>query len=250
MTRRGSEPYDDRFYGSHATRSLASADTILPIVLDAFSIRFPSIIDVGCGRGSWLQAATTLGATRQVGLDGEWNTSWFRDVPQVDFRPVNLGDVADVSRSLAGDEHFDLAICVEVVEHVSPAAGAEIIRGLARTADVVLFSAAIPGQGGTNHINEQWPSHWAAHFASHGLAAYDVVRPRIWADSQVEVWYRQNIVVYARRERAHGMVESSLPALDLVHPEHHAHRQENPMFRDWMRATTRIPGRAIARFRK
>ena len=110
---------------------------------------------------------------------------------------------------------FDLVQTLEVAEHLDEASADTFVDSLARHGDTILFSAAIPGQGGTHHVNEQWPSYWAEKFARAGYTAYDVIRPRIWADPQVQVWYRQNMLLFARSR----VFEGAQPRLDLVHPD-------------------------------
>lgn len=106
-----------------------------------------------------------------------------------------------------------------------PAASApQFVAALARHGSVILFSAAIPHQGGVGHVNEQWQSYWAQAFAAHGLKPYDVIRPQIWNDEKVAYWYRQNIVLYATdAAAAASTLLSRMPAapvsmLNLVHP--------------------------------
>ena len=68
----------------------------------------------------------------------------------------------------------------------------------------MLFSAAIPGQPGTHHINEQFPWYWQKLFARHGYVALDVVRPRVRHNPAVEPWYSQNVLLYMARARYEG----------------------------------------------
>src|SRR5262249_44228426 len=62
---------------------------------------------------------------------------------------------------------------------------------------VVLFSAAIPGQGGTHHVNEQWPVFWQHLFSRHDYTRLDPFRLQLAFDARVEPCYRQNIVLFA-----------------------------------------------------
>jgi hypothetical protein len=75
------------------------------------------------------------------------------------------------------------------------------VASLVGMADLVLFSAAIPRQGGSDHINERWQSWWADRFAAHGFVPIDCVRRRIWSNPSVEWWYAQNVLLYASRAR-------------------------------------------------
>jgi len=122
------------------------------------------------------------------------------------------------------DRRFDLAISVEVMEHLSPERGEGFVRDLCALSDVVLFSGAILGQGGVHHVNERWPSHWAGAFAGHGYGCHDVLRARFRLDDDIRYWYRQNVLLFVARdsdaERRIGpnRFDDRRP-LDLVHPE-------------------------------
>jgi hypothetical protein len=124
---------------------------------------------------------------------------------------------ADLREPLSLDRKFDLVQSLEVAEHIDGARADVFVESLTRHGDVVLFSAAIPGQGGNGHVNEQWPSYWIGKFADAGFTLYDAIRPRIWNDSRVEVWYRQNTLLFSRERVFDGAGSGTGP--DLVHPE-------------------------------
>ena len=65
----------------------------------------------------------------------------------------------------------------------------------------MIFSAAIPGQGGTHTINEQWPSYWIDLFRKSGFEPLDCIRQQIWTNSGVEWWYAQNTFAFVRATR-------------------------------------------------
>jgi hypothetical protein len=121
----------------------------------------------------------------------------------------------DLEHGVGLDRTFDLAICLEVAEHLRKQSATRLVADLASLAPVVVFSAAVPGQGGLHHVNEQWPSYWAALFAGHGYAVADPIRPVIWDDDSVEWWYRQNVLVYSR-EPLPGQPHD--PLQPIVHP--------------------------------
>ena len=175
-------------YGSEIF-SVDAAQVVLPQVLALTQAR--SVVDVGCGIGTWASVAKSLGCAVK-GLDG----------PHVPVEQRLIGPAEFVETDLlrfAGIGRFDLAICLEVVEHLPESHADPIVDGLCASADVILFSAAIPLQGGENHINEQWQSFWAAHFDELGYECCDLFRPRVWKDPRVEIWYRQNVLLYVKR---------------------------------------------------
>jgi SAM-dependent methyltransferase len=181
--------YDAEFFAQQADGSLRSARVVVPMVMELF--RPKSVVDFGCGVGAWLRAFAENGVDDYLGLDGGYVDPTRLLIDPSRFRPSDLSNPRSVERA------YDLAVCLEVAEHLSPSVAPALVRVLTDTAPVVLFSAAIPGQGGTHHVNEQWPTYWQALFARLDYRRLDPIRPRIWRDTRVESWYRQNLFVYA-----------------------------------------------------
>lgn len=125
----------------------------------------------------------------------------------------------DLDAPIRLDRTFDLAICLEVAEHLTPGRAESLVNDLVSLAPVVAFSAAIPGQGGTNHSNERWPSYWRDLFSLAGFDAIDWLRTSNWRNEEIEWWYRQNLILYVKREDAHRFrsLVSDMP-FDIVHP--------------------------------
>lgn len=179
-----------------------------------------SVLDVGCGLGIWLSVARSLGVDHIQGIEGPW-----LDSENLYIEPdyVLIGDLEkpfDLSR------RFDLVISLEVAEHLSPDRAEGFIDNLVHHGDVILFSAAIPFQGGHNHLNEAWPVYWADIFKTQGYQCLDVIRPRIWEDKEIFWHLRQNILLFvqeevslvsARETACRTAYHDSPPA--LVHPE-------------------------------
>ena len=202
------QSYSKVFYAWQRVGSHNSARRILPIVFEAVGPK--SVVDVGCGVGTWLDVARSLGAST-VGYEGQWAQSLPPTYPGLDIR------AADLEQPLRADQTFDLAISMEVAEHLSPARADSFVADLVALAPNVLFSAAVPGQGGNNHVNEQWQSYWADRFAAHGYGPRDIVRPKVRNDRGVAYWYRQNAVLYSA-----GQPTARAEGYDFVHPEHTA----------------------------
>jgi hypothetical protein len=112
----------------------------------------------------------------------------------------------------------------EVAEHLPASSAKDFASSLCKLGDVVVFAAAIPGQGGTQHINERWPSYWIAHFKALGFVCFDVLRGDLWYDERVEWWYRQNIMVFVKQDRTdlvtkfQDILDECPSPIDLVHP--------------------------------
>jgi SAM-dependent methyltransferase len=208
-------PYGPGFYISQRDESRRSAAVIVPIVMGLTAPR--SVLDVGCGVGTWLSEFAERGAEVQ-GVDGEHVAA---SMTQIDPEKILR---RDLSRPLALGRRFDLVVSLEVAEHIPAVAAAAFVRSLIQHGDTVLFSAAVPHQGGTGHVNEQWPSYWVSKFERHGYQVLDLIRPSIWHDSRVSFWYRQNVMLFASSESAARLVEATrgwqrMPVLDIVHPE-------------------------------
>ena len=88
-------------------------------------------------------------------------------------------------------------MCLETAEHLPADAARDLVAALSRTADVVLFSAALPGQGGTHHVNERPLTYWAALWHDVGFVPLDVVRPGL-QNASLDVWYGQNVILFVR----------------------------------------------------
>ncbi len=193
--------YGPEFFEAHLEGSLRSARVVAPILCEL--IGPSSVVDIGCGCGAWLAALRECGVSRVLGLDGDYVSRSSLLVSPDCFRPANLEEPISL------DERFDLALCLEVAEHLPKRAAPILIGSLAKLAPAILFSAAIPLQRGTNHVNEQWPQYWAELFGRFGYKRIDAIRPRIWTDARVEWWYRQNAFLFVRED-----LVGSYPALD------------------------------------
>jgi len=207
--------YDDGFYADQVDGSARAAGVVLPLVMGHLAVE--RVIDVGCGQGAWLAAAESLGARDLTGLDGPWVDRAKLRSARIVFHPT------DLAQPLPDHGRHDLAISVEVAEHLPAARADGFVADLCRAADVVLFSAAVPHQGGTEHVNEERASRWIARFAAQGHDCFDLVRGAVWDDARVAWWYRQNLFVFvSRRSPLHARFAGApLPPAprDLVHPE-------------------------------
>ena len=168
-----------------AQSAQAIAETLFPV------LHPNSVLDVGCGRGGWLRAWKAAGAREILGIDGDYVDMSKLAVARQEFQPIDLAHPFDLGRK------FDFVQSLEVGEHLPPAASKGFVESITRHGDIVLFSAALPGQGGTQHINERPIQHWRSLFAQNGFRAYDFLRPAIQGRTEVEPWYRFNTLLYA-----------------------------------------------------
>jgi SAM-dependent methyltransferase len=203
--------YPPDFYADRRQHTLYAARRILRALPRGLAVT--RLADIGCGTGTFLAAGLELGAREVFGIEGDWVTPSMLDDARIAFEPRDLEQRFEGPR-------VDLVLSLEVAEHLSAARAESFVHDLVAMAPAVLFSAAIPGQGGVGHVNEQWQSYWGNLFAAQGYRPYDAVRPRIWTDEAVPAWYRQNAILYLRPDIGDGLdLSPTEPALlDKVHP--------------------------------
>jgi SAM-dependent methyltransferase len=181
--------YDSTFFLGFRGTSHDSAQQVVPIVMDLLQPR--SVVDVGCGLGGWLAEFQRQGVERILGVDGDYVDREHLLIDRSLFRPH------DVTLPLPDVGRFDLAMSLEVGEHLPASAADTFVGTLTSLAPVVFFSAAIPFQGGTHHVNEQWPEYWAELFAKRGYRPVDYIRSRVWDNEKVAYYYAQNMLLFA-----------------------------------------------------
>ena len=188
--------YNNEFYENRHKNTLYSAETILSIVQEIIP-EIKSAVDLGCGVGTWLSVIEKRGATEICGIDGNWVNKDYLEIQKDNFIENDFSK--DVNPNIG--RTFDLAISLEVAEHLPSNSAEGFVSSLTNLSEVVLFSAAIPRQGGVGHINEQWADYWITLFENRGYVAIDIIRKRIWKDESIPRWYRQNALVFIKKER-------------------------------------------------
>jgi SAM-dependent methyltransferase len=188
------------------------------MVLQLLPVR--SVVDVGCGDGTWVATFRKHGVSEVLGIDGDYVDGELLQIPKEFFQAVELTKRFELRRT------FDLAVSLEVAEHLPAESAAVFVESLTRLSPFVLFSAAIPFQGGTHHINEQWPDRWAALFEKHDYVPVDFIRRRVWKNDQVDWWYAQNTLLFAKASllESNATLKAEFERTDrnqlcLVHPK-------------------------------
>ena len=187
MKSRTDAVYGKDFYAYINRGSLESARVVVPIVKSMFSVS--EILDVGCGAGAWLSVWKEHGCG-VTGIDGEYVLDGGILIDRSEFVPHDLNDSFSLARK------FDLVQCLEVAEHLPEVRADQLVESLTGHGDIVMFSAACPGQGGKCHINEQPYSYWKEKFGRSGFVMIDCLRRSIGSERQVKPWYRYNIFVF------------------------------------------------------
>lgn len=172
--------------------SKTSADVLVPMIIDLISPK--SVVDVGCNVGRWLARFKAERIEDILGIDGEYILSEDMLIERDEFVAFDLENIEHVNVN----RRFDVALCLECAEHLEESSGIRLVDTLCQLSDQIVFSAAVPGQTGMGHKNEQYPDYWRALFAKHGYVMLDPFRPEIWSNPDVEFWYRQNIYLFSK----------------------------------------------------
>jgi len=210
-------PYTKEYYEAIREGARRSAEAIVPLIMERLHPR--SVVDVGCGTGTWLSVFRRHGVRDTLGIDREHVTGEILEIPAEEFLPH------DLRFPLAMDRRFHMVVSLEVAEHLPGECADTFVDSLTRLGPVVLFSAAVPYQGGTDHVNEQWPDYWVELFGKKGFVVLDPIRKRIWQHPGVDCWYAQNILLFVKRDYLENRPEleaerkdARISQLSLVHP--------------------------------
>ena len=210
--------YNEDFYRYTNVGAVSSAKRVIPAIQRYFDVT--SLADFGCGQGAWLAVWQQYGVKDVTGIDGNYVDQESILVAPDRFIAHDLSLPIDLGR------RFDLVQSLEVAEHLPEGVAEQFVDTLVRHGDIVLFSAAPPGQGGENHINERPYEYWRDKFDKRGYQLIDIVRPSVATSPDVEVWYRYNTFVYIRT----SVLERQFPEL-LIHavPKTAAIRDISPL---------------------
>ncbi|MEH2107494.1 MAG: methyltransferase domain-containing protein [Nostoc sp.] len=188
-----------------------AAKEIIPLILSLLNPK--SVVDVGCGLGSWLSVFEKYSVKDIVGIDSAYINRNLLYISEEKFILWDLNQPLNLNRK------FDLVISLEVAEHLPEEVAESFIKSLVSLGDFILFSAAIPNQGGQDHLNEQWPNYWQNHFRNSGFELYDCIRPHIWQNQNIDYWYQQNIFLAVKNGTAFFAKSEQSNLLNLVHPK-------------------------------
>lgn len=198
--------------------NINSAQKIVPILLEFLHPH--SVVDVGCGIGTWLSVFQDLGVRDILGIDGEYVNKdlLYSHIDKSQFISH------DLTKPLTINRKFDLVISLEVAEHLPKESSDHFVETLISLGDYIIFSAAIPNQNGDGHINEQWPTYWSDKFQKYGFNMQDCIRYIFWSNTDVNWWYKQNIFLVVKNGIEPSIITSSTNALNIVHPELYQHK--------------------------
>jgi hypothetical protein len=176
----------------HPDELPTAVEVVVALIIDLFQPH--SVVDFGCNVGVWLDAFRRRGIVDILGIDKGHAWTQRSMIPTENFFEFDLENVAQIRLNRT----FDVALCLETAEHLEPAAAPYLVQALCKCSRQIIFSAALPGQTGCGHKNEQFPDYWMQLFRHRGFEMYDCFRQRLWTNPQVEFWYKQNMYLFSR----------------------------------------------------
>jgi len=156
-----------------------------------------TIVEFGCGPGHLTRELDKLNIA-VTAIDG-FSSPDFKNTQRINFNKVDLNDQKALEQFLS-DKKFDLAVCTEVGEHLNPSSSAHLIKYLTQSAPVVIFSAAVPRQGGHGHINCQTREFWHDLFSGNGFRVVDSFRTKLRDNESLAMWYKLNLLDYVSKD--------------------------------------------------
>jgi SAM-dependent methyltransferase len=202
-----------KYKHKESVHRLKDANIIVPEIIKLLNPK--SVLDIGCGLGTFLHVFKRLGINDILGIDGAWvnRRLLFQYISPEEFQEWNLEKEIKLSKK------YDLVLSLEVAEHLSEESSDIFVKSLTNAGNLILFSAAIPYQGGQNHINEQWMTYWEDKFSKNNFKIYDIIRPIFWDNPEVFWWYKQNMVLVAPKDLNLNFRNVAIPVKNLVHYE-------------------------------
>ena len=200
------EIYPEEWFQWQSQESYSSALQVVPKIIAEYGTG--SVVEYGCGVGSWGAVFLEFGLNKYVGIDGSHINKKQLRIPVEQFESQDLTKPISLGK-------FDLCLCLETAEHLDEVYATTLVDVLCQSADTIVFSAAIPGQTGTHHVNEQWQSYWEKLFAARGYQSSTELREFFWTNSEIAWYYTQNIVTY-KKIIGTPVLNSNI---DIVHPK-------------------------------
>ena len=206
-----------KYTHNEIVHNMKAPTIIVPMILNILrenDINISSVVDFWCGIWTWLASFKDNGVPEILWLDGERykKTLLEKHIKNTQFK------IVDLEKPIILEQSYDLVVSLEVAEHISEDNVDTFIKSLTDAGKIILFSVAIPNQGGDHHINEQWPSYWIWKFLKHDYVFYDCIRDKIWDNPEIEVRYKQNIFLVTHKDITLNITQWYI--YDIVHPEY------------------------------
>ena len=153
-----------------------------------------SVVDYGCGTAWIMYYLHSRGVVDIKGIEVSEHAK-----PFIDKKIIDKILFGSITQKVDFNRRFDLAVCLEVAEHIDEAYSDIIVENLCRNSDRVLFSAAYKGQGGYGHVNEQSMEYWIEKFNANNFKLNKKLTKKIRTrlkNGKVKPWYHKNSRVF------------------------------------------------------
>ena len=145
------------------------------------------VLDIGCGPGTYV-AEFVKQDIPTLGIDPDPRTSGLN---------LRAGTLLDTL-----EETADCVVCLEVLEHIDPTYEQQALTNLVTCVDdILIFTAARPGQGGVGHINCRSRDYWLSQLGAQGLQQDTALEQKLRQHMQNGPhmgWFVQNLIVMRR----------------------------------------------------
>jgi SAM-dependent methyltransferase len=189
--------YDPKYYERHFNEYREWEIRLAKFFSDRYKIN--SVIDIGCGVGSYLEGHVRSGVTKVRGLEYNYKSAvgYFPDIlkPHISY--------ADATKPLDINDKFDCAWSVEVAEHIMPSGTEQFIDNLTSlTENYILLTAAPPGQSGTGHIKLREKQFWIDAIKAKG---FDYLEDEVkvlqeeWKKLGAEWYITKNVMLFKKK---------------------------------------------------
>lgn len=147
-----------------------------------------SVLDLGCGTGQAVSYFMEKGVPIVLGVEGS-------AVVIAQAKSSNCITQFDLNKELNLNREFDMIFSYEFVEHIHPKYVDILLKNFSKHSNLIVLSAARPGQGGLGHFNEQYPEYWIEKFKNEGYNYDDESTQILKAAEKI---YPENILVFRR----------------------------------------------------
>jgi len=193
MTNEIEEIYDEKYYTKRNTkRWLEDGRSFSKVIDDKYNPG--SVVDLGCGTGVHLKYFEDK--NREIkGIDGSQKAKENAVISQKNF------EVYDLRNTYEFDEKYDVAFCIEVLEHLEEEHADTILGTLANASDTLVVTAASPNQPGKHHVNLKPKTYWIEKFNVRGYKYRQDKTREIIDDLDLKItkWILKNLMVFEKR---------------------------------------------------
>ena len=147
-----------------------------------------TVVDLGCGRGWYVNALAKCGI-EVFGVDGNPKVTELGD----DFYQYDLAEPLGNFVT-----PVDVVLCLEVGEHIPAEFSDQLLDNVCRTANKqVIISWAMPGQVGTGHVNCQ-PNEWVQEQMERRGFVRNAIIEAMLRDAATLPYFKNTLMVYDR----------------------------------------------------